>query len=182
MATQALTVDGVSGDTGNFIVGGEEDGTIVGVVSDGSTDTHITPSAADKTLVFSLQGVSDFAVLSGATIQQVLVAFQISQIGKGAVTATGQLLDSGDNVLVTGDFETSESEATGVELSAYGPDDGISESTLNGMQVKWVTTNETQPRLYTIIATVTYVAGTSTPNQITISLGALTMSTGEITI
>ena len=181
MATQALTVDGVSGDTGNFTVS-EEDGTIVSVVSDGSTSSHITPTSPDKTLVFSLQGVSDFSVLSGATIQQVLVAFQVSQIGKGAVNFTGQLLDSSDSVLVTDDFGTSESSATGFELTAYGPDSGISESTLNGMQVKYATTNETQPRLYTITVTITYVAAASVTNQITISSGALTMSTGEITI
>ena len=180
MATQALTVDGVSGDTSHF--GTSTDGTIVGMVSDGSTDTHITPTAADKTLAFSLQGVSDFAVLSGATISSALVAFQISQIGKGTVTATGQLLNSDDEVLVTGNFETGETDPLGVELSAYAPDGGISESLLDGMQIKWVTTNSTQPRLYTITVTITYVAAAVAPMQLTISSGALTMSTGEITI
>ena len=181
MATQSITVDGVSGDTGNFSIS-SEDGTIVGVISDGSTDTHITPSTADKTLVFSLQGVSDFSVLSGATIQQALVSLQVSQIGKGTVTATAQLLDASDTVLVTGDIETGESSATGFELSAYAPDDGISEDILNGMQVKWSTTNSTQPRLYTIAVTITYVAGAAATNQITMSSGTITISSGEITI
>ena len=181
MATQAITVDGVSGDTSNFGAASEDD-TLVSSVSDGDTATHITPTSANRTLVFSLQGVSDYSVFSGATLQQALVSLQVSQIGKGTVSATAQLLDSSDTVLVTGDIETSESEATGFELSAYAPDAGFTEDFLNGMQIKWITTNSTQPRLYDISVTITYVAAASTPNQITISLGALTMSTGEITI
>jgi len=45
-----------------------------------------------------------------------------------------------------------------------------------------VTTNSTQPRLYTITVTITYVAAAAVTHEITISSGALTMSTGEITI
>jgi len=183
MATQVIKPDGVSGDTGNFLITAtSDDATIVQVVSDGNLGTYIVNGSADKTLVFALEGVSDYGVLSGATIQQAVLTARASQHGKGAVTATLQLLDSGDNILVTTNLETAETSATDFESSAYAPADGITESVLNGMQAKWVTTDETQPRLYEIFLTLTYTAAVPGAGQLTISSGTLTMSTGEITI
>ena len=180
MATQSITVDGVSGDTENFSSG---DVSIVSAVSDGDTGTSIVNTAADKTLVFSLQGTSDFSVLSGATLQQAQVVIVASQSGKGAVTGTFQLLNSSDSVLANDDFATESDTATEFTGTAYTADGaGFSEDVLNGMQVKYVTTNETQPRLYTVNVTITYVAASSVTNQITMSSGTITISSGEITI
>ena len=81
------------------------------------------------------------------------------------------------------DFATEADEAGEFTGTAYTADGaGFSEDELNGMQVKYVTTNETQPRLYDVNVTITYVAASSVTNQITMSSGTITISSGEITI
>lgn len=182
MPTQNITVDGVSGDTGNFSITGD-DVTIVQAVSDGDTSTNIVNTAPDKQLTFTLQNASDFAVFSGATFQSVKALIVASQIGKGEVTFNVKLSSTSGTTFTNNDFTTANSDATNFEGGVgNNGGSGFTPDQLNDMILTYTTTNSTQPRLYDLNVEVTYIAASGGGGTITLSSGLVTLTGGTITI
>ena len=181
MPTVIINVDGINaGDSSGFGVASSD---IVGIVSDGDTGTTITNQSVDLTLEFSLQDISDVAVLSGATLNSIKCLGTAASSGKSAILFGLSILNSdGDALVSDNEFSTSSAsqtdfEGTSLDISSFSTDQ------FNGLQLKYRTLEETQVVASRIRAQVDYTAAavTSTP-YLKLGLGRYKISKGRLKV
>ena len=138
MATQHITVNGVAASDGGFSPSANSE--IVSNASDGDTGTSFQNTSTNQSITFELEGVSDYSVLSGATITSVQAIITMAASGKGTAQAAVSLKSgTGEDADVYQQDALDTSNSSQTDLSGTTTDNGgsgFSADELNGLHIE----------------------------------------------
>jgi len=138
MATQHITVNGVAASDGGFSPSANSE--IVSNASDGDTGSSFQNTSINQSITFQLEGVSDYSVLSGATITSVQAIITMAASGKGSAQATVRLKDgTGEDAEVYQQDSLDTSNSSQTDLSGTTTNNGgsgFSADQLNDMLIE----------------------------------------------
>ena len=182
MPTQNITVDAVTQYESGFDV---NPSACLSNASDGNLATTFSNNVANQTLTFDMENIADYAVLANAAaITGIKVSVTFASGGKGAGSLTVKLTNGAEEPedLQSDNFSessTSQANSVGTEYDASSNTD----AELNAMQIVLIGTNSAVNVVSHVGAVISYTAAAvAGAGEVTMSLGALKMSTGEITI
>ena len=181
MPTQNITVDAVTQYDGGFDV---TPSVCLSNASDGNLATTFSNTIANQTLTFDMEDLSDYAVLANAAaITGIKVSVTFASGGKGIASLTVKLTNGAAEPEDLQSDNFSNSSAT--QANSVGTEYDASSNTdaeLNAMQIVLIGTDNAVNVVSHVGAVITYTAAAGAAGEVTMSLGALKMSTGEITI
>ncbi len=189
MATQHITVNGVNSFESGFDV---NPSTLLDRAADGETSTTFQNTSGNQALQFELQGVSDYAVLSGATITSVQAVITVAASGKGSASFNVRLTDGTEEeseVYQADDLSSSNSSQTDVSgTTTNNGGSGFSADELNGMFLLLTGTSGALNIVSRVRALVTFTAATivnpgfSLSNAYLAINGEMNLDSGQINL